>query len=220
MKKRSFRRFLGEGIEGLLVSGASLLTWPVSKRWLKDWGSRRAERDRSWFGDQFVSEAKHVYTRAIDIRAPAGFVWPWLVQFGFGRAGFYSYELLERLVGIPVTNVESIQPAMQNLAVGDKVFLHPKAPGIPVASVEPNRRLCFGDPEGAKSTESGNDPARSWSMYLEPNPHRGCRLILRGVEARKQETWWRRVLGSLEQSIDFVMEQRMLRTVKRLAEQA
>ena len=72
----------------------------------------------------------------IDIDAPAERVWSFVVQFGLGRAGFYSYELLERLVGIPVTNVESVEPAWQSLQLGDEVVLHPKAPGIPVAIIE------------------------------------------------------------------------------------
>jgi len=91
-----------------------------------------------------VAEKLEPHTRAVEIHAPAENVWPWIVQFGFGKAGFYSYELLERLVGIPVTNNETIEASMQSLAVGDEVLLHPKAPGIPVAiggAREPNCAL-------------------------------------------------------------------------------
>ncbi len=41
-----------------------------------------------------------VSTRAITIDAPPEEVWPWLVQIGCGRAGFYSHDWVERLVGM------------------------------------------------------------------------------------------------------------------------
>lgn len=74
--------------------GGVLCTWPLSRRWLKHWGSHLQEREQTWPGDHFVSPNHETYTRAIDIRAPAEVVWRWIVQFGLGRAGFYSYELL------------------------------------------------------------------------------------------------------------------------------
>jgi hypothetical protein len=134
MRHRSRVRFILEGIEGVGVTLAVLLTWPVSKRWLRNWGSLPEERERAWPGDEFVLPNHSTYTRAIDVTVPAPEVWPWLVQFGLGRAGFYSYELLERVVGIPVRNVESVVTGLQSLSVGDEVLLHPKAPGIPVAA--------------------------------------------------------------------------------------
>ncbi len=218
MKRRSRLRFVLEGVEGVLVLGAALSTWPLSRRWLKDWGSRPAERERGWPGDRYVSADHDATTRAIDIQAPADAVWPWIAQFGLDRAGFYSYELLERLVGIPVTNLESIEPAMQSLAVGDEIRLHPKAPGIPIADVAPGRRVCFGvDPAGRSDTAP--EPARSWSIYAEPAPAGSCRLVVRGcVEPLRNGSWLGRLAAALEAPVDFVMEQRMLRTIKRLAE--
>ena len=199
--------------------GATLCTWPLSRRWLENWGTRGAERTRSWLGDQFVSAAHDAHTRAIDVAAPADCVWPWIVQFGLGRAGFYSYELLERLVRIPVTNVESIEPTMQVLSVRDEIRIHPKAPGIPVAHVEPCRHVCFAALGDSGHGTAKPDPARSWSIYIEPTGATSCRLILRTcIEPLREPSWLERLAGALEQPIDFVMEQRMLRTVKRLAE--
>jgi len=218
-KHRSRLRFVLEGLEGLVVLPAFLLTWPVSKRWLDNWGSLPAERARIWPGDRLVAGQQKTYVRAIVIAAPAARVWRWVVQFGLGRAGFYSYELLERLVGIPVTNVENIEARLQSLTVADEILLHPKAPGIPVREIEEPRRICFGGEAAGASTAASPDPTRSWSIYIEPTDEASCRLVLRGcLEPLRDRSLAKRFGRALESPIDFVMEQRMLRTIKRLAE--
>ena len=218
-KRRSRARFLIEGIEGSLLLAASVCSWPLSRRWLRNWGSRPSERVRAWPGDRYVPLHRETRTRAIDIDAPADAVWPWVVQFGLDRAGFYSYELLERLAGIPVTNIESIDPTMQSLVVGDEIRLHPKAPGIPIVELLPGRHICFGQDNDAGSTGSRSGPARSWSIYLETAGSDACRLLVRGCTEQPPKLSWRKRLAmAIEAPIDFVMEQRMLRTIKRLAE--
>lgn len=219
MRHRSRLRFVLEGIEGVIVLGSVLCTWPLSKRWLKHWGSHLQERERTWPGDHLVSPRHVTCTRAIDVGAPAETVWPWIVQFGLGRAGFYSYELLEHLVGIPVTNVESLEPSMQSLAVGDEIHLHPKAPGVPIARLQPGRHICFGAVHDPDSTAARPDPIRSWSIYIEPAAAESCRVLLRScIEPLQNPSWLKRLAAALDEPIDFVMEQRMLRTIKRLAE--
>ena len=216
---RSTGRFLAEGIEGLAVSAAVVLTWFISKRWLANLGSVGGERSREWPGDHLVSDPETVYTRAITVHAPPESVWPWIMQFGLGRAGFYSYELLERVTGIPVRNVESVMPTMQTLEVGDEVRLHPKLPGIPVAEVKPGERLCFGVSAELEDRFEHPDPRRSWSIYLEPREAGGTRLVLRSCVGRlRRRTLTTRFVLCVEDPIDFVMEQRMLRTIRRLVE--
>ncbi len=219
MRYRSRIRFTLEGLEGIVILTGAMCTWPVSKRWLGNWGADFQERGRTWPGDHLVATKHHRYTRAIDIAAPADTVWPWVVQFGLGRAGFYSYELLERMVGIPVKNVESIEPTMQSLAVGDEIRLHPKSPGIPVALLDRGRHICFGTIDEPSSAALMPDPVRSWSIYVEPAPDGSCRLLLRGcVGPPSTPSWSKRLAAALEEPVDFTMEQRMLRTIKRLAE--
>jgi len=218
MTHRRWLRFAAEGVEGVVVLLLVLGTWPVSRRWLRNWGSTVAERERVWSGDAFVATPHEAYTRAVDVAASVDAVWRWVVQFGLGRAGFYSYELLERLVGIPVRNVERIVPEYQSLRVGDEIKLHPQAPGIPVAAVARGKHICFGRlGDGPEATPA--EPRRSWSIYLESQTAGSCRLLLRGcIEPLRRRTWLRRLGMALEAPIDFVMEQRMLRTVRRLAE--
>jgi hypothetical protein len=178
-------------------------------------GSQPNEREKVWPGDRFVSPNGDSYTRAIDILASSGAVWQWVVQFGLGRAGFYSYELLERIGGVPVTNLESVEPTMQSLAVGDEIRLHPKAPGIVVEDLLEERQICFVQYEaGADAT-----PAGSWSIYIVPTAAGSCRLVLRSCRQPLSEpSLLKRIGDAVEKPLDFVMEQRMLRTIKRLAE--
>lgn len=219
MKQRSFTRFVLEGLEGVAMTILVLPTWPITRRWLKDWGSSSAERERAWPGDHLASEPETVYTRAITIDAPRAKVWPWVVQFGLGRAGFYSYELLERIVGIPVKNIEEVAADFQHLSVGDEIKLHPTAPGIPVALLNPEGHVCFGRLPEEGAPDDLPDPNRSWSIYLQPEDSGASRLIVRGcVERLRVPTLGKRLSLAVEEPIDFIMEQRMLRSLKRLVE--
>ena len=215
---RSTLRFVLESAEGLALLPLVLLTWPVSRRWLENWGSRGDERARPWAGDKLVTSARHTYTRATDIAAADSEVWKWVVQFGLGRAGFYSYELFERLAGIPVKNVESVVAKLQSLSVGDAIRLHPKAPGIPVGLLEPGAHVCYGALDVSGESDSKPDPGRSWSMYILPTGPSSSRLVLRGcIESVRQPSLTKRLSLVLDAPIDFLMEQRMLRTIRRLA---
>ena len=219
MQYRTRARFIGEALEGIGLTLIVMSTWPVSRRWLRDWGSLPAERNRVWPGDTLVPQDHTTYTRGIDIAVTGDAVWPWLAQFGLGRAGFYSYELLERAVGIPVRNVESIIDDLPRLKVGDQILLHPQAPGIPVARLKEGHHICFGSLERPDSPIEQPDPARSWSMYVEPAAGHSSRLLLRScIEPLRAPTFLQRLANLLEEPLDFIMEQRMLRTIKRLAE--
>ncbi len=66
-------------------------------------------------------------TRAITVQAPAAAVWPWLVQLGQNRGGFYSYDALENLIGLNIHSAHEIKPEWQDLRVGeDYVTLDPQ----------------------------------------------------------------------------------------------
>lgn len=216
---RSRLRLLGETFEGLIFGVFILLTWPVTRIWLRNWGAQPGEVSRRWPGDAFVPHPEEVLTRAVSVRAPAGAVWPWVVQFGLERAGFYSYELLERAVGIPVRNVESVVSELQSLQVGDGIQLHPSAPPIPVAAVEPGRHVCFAQVGESDGEAPAMDPLRSWSIYLGESGGQGCRLLVRTCLGAVQKPSLAKSIGlAVEAPVDFLMEQRMLRTIKRLAE--
>lgn len=182
MKRRSRLRFILEGMEGVAMLSAATVTWPISKRWLQNWGASPAELAQRRQGDELLSPNLESLTRAIDIDAPANAVWQWVAQLGLDRAGFYSYELLERIAGIPVTNLESIEPAMQSLTVEDEIRLHPKAPGIPVEDWKPDGTSASGSKTGDTLRRSSSDlgpctssrspttPAGSWCEAVSRRP--------------------------------------------------
>jgi hypothetical protein len=72
----------------------AFLTAPLYRRWHLHWGAAPAEAAASLPGDTLLPRAQYRTTRAITIGAPPDAVWPWLVQVGCGRAGFYSNDLL------------------------------------------------------------------------------------------------------------------------------
>jgi hypothetical protein len=90
------------------------------------WGATDEEVRRTLPGDELDSSYGYrpISTRAITIDAPPEEVWPWLVQMGSGRAGFYTHEWVERLLFITYADGHSatrIHPEWQELHVGDKV---------------------------------------------------------------------------------------------------
>jgi hypothetical protein len=127
------------GLGGLAATGYASVIRP----WMLQWGSTTEERARPLPGDDIEPDAKYVTTRAVTIRAPAASIWPWLVQMGQDRAGFYTHNWVERLLqsGIPDTSV--IRPEWQQLRVGDLMRTNRdiggKPMGWPVAAVDPGQ---------------------------------------------------------------------------------
>jgi hypothetical protein len=102
------------------------------------WGATAEEIVGSMPGDDIVADARLVATRAITLASPPNEVFPWLRQMGFGRAGWYSYDLLDNLGR---RSAMCIHDEWQSLTTGDPV------PGGPVdfiaALVEPPRHLVL-----------------------------------------------------------------------------
>jgi hypothetical protein len=80
---------------GAVVAGSWAL-WRY-RGWHLRWGATDAEVAAPMPGDELVPSAPFWATRAVTIDAPPSEVWPWLVQVGFGRAGFYSYDWADNL---------------------------------------------------------------------------------------------------------------------------
>src|SRR5919202_2493215 len=121
--------------------------------WLIGWGATPAERAMALPGDDLVPAPAWQTTRAITIRAPAAAVWPWLIQHGQDRAGFYSYTWLENLVGADIHNADTVHPDWQARAVGEAIpMMRPDTAGaaglgeasvMRVAGVEPGWALVL-----------------------------------------------------------------------------
>lgn len=108
----------------------------LASRWRATWGVVAEEATAVLPGDGVVGDAMAVDTRGITIDAPPEKVWPWLVQMGYGRAGWYSYDRLD----MDRPSADAIVPEWQSLAVGDRLPTDPNG-GFEVRSVEPERSL-------------------------------------------------------------------------------
>jgi hypothetical protein len=130
-----------------------------------------SETRRTLPGDDLVPNA-HSFTHAITIERPRSDVWPWLVQMGAGRAGWYSYDRIDN-GGTP--SLARVAPELQEIAVGD-VF--PALPGVSegfiVLGFHAEHYLILGWPSAG-----GQPPMTTWAFVLEePRPGR-TRLIVR-----------------------------------------
>ena len=193
--------------------------------WHLNWGATADEASGPLPGDDLVPEPKTQATHAITIGAPPARVWPWLVQLGQDRAGFYSYTALENLFGCHMRNTYRVVPEWQRRAVGDGVVFHPKVPRVPVAVCDPERALVLGGPLDRKGRPApagapATGAATGWAFVLRDAGDGRTRLIV-----RLRGRWPDGVLGWLANYLfwepaHFVMERRMLLTLKRLAETA
>lgn len=93
---------------------------------LQHWGATPGEIAGPLAGDHLVPDARLVATRSITLGVPPTEVFPWLRQMGFGRAGWYSYDLLDNLGR---RSADRIHPEWQHVVTGDPV------PGGPAAFV-------------------------------------------------------------------------------------
>jgi hypothetical protein len=166
-------------------------------------------------GDEIVRAPTWTYTHAIRILAPRAAVWPWLVQIGQGRGGFFSYEVLENLVGCDIHNVPELRSELQQLRPGDRVRMHASGFGPSVSILEPGRALVLSSPPDANGSQA------TWAFYLHQTEDGVTRLIERGRQTAGKGILAKLGYGPyLIDPIGFVMSRKMLKTIKRLAEAA
>ena len=123
-KNKSSSRF----IAGIALGTGLALYHVVMRPWQLNWGATQTEARRRYPGDELVPHPAYQTTRAISIRTPVAEIWPWLVQIGYQRGGFYSYDRLENMSGLDITSADRIVPEYQHLAVGDSIRIAPETP--------------------------------------------------------------------------------------------
>ncbi len=130
-------------ILGAAAAGAVVAYKARIEPWWRSWGVDPDEAIRALPGDEIVGTPDVVDTRAVTIDAPPSAVWPWLVQMGYGRGGWYSYDAVD----MRGTSATEILPELQQLEVGDLLPTHPDG-GFVVRTVEPEHALVVSiDPE-------------------------------------------------------------------------
>lgn len=227
-------------VVGAGIAAASWIGYVSVRRWWSTWGVDQDEQTKTLPGDELIAEGRNLLTRGITIDAPPEAVWPWLVQMGYGRAGWYSYDRLD----MKGTSAEGILPEHQVLEVGDTVPTHPDG-GFEVKLVEPDRVLAlYVDTElveswqkpaesiskketpglamsgGMMSSSMPQEFKVSWTFVLEPAGPGRTRLIERtrgwfGAGSRGSKA----ALPLLGFGV-FVMTQRQMVEIKRRAERS
>lgn len=138
----------------------------VIRPWRLRWGATEAEAQRPMPGDGIVQRPDFDATRAITVNAHPDEIWPWLLQIGYRRAGWYSYDLIDNL-GIP--SADKVMAEMQYMAQGQRVFLSPDGrQSLRTIQVEPGLILW-----------SADDSSMTWCWGLYPVDGGHTRLITR-----------------------------------------
>ncbi len=206
------------GAGGAVLMAGGLLT-PFLRERRTVWGvdAKTAEKDHP--GDDLVPRPDWSWTHAVEIDAPANEVWPWIAQVGADRAGFYSYQWLENLVGCRLRNAESIHPDWE-LRQDDELRLHPGLPAFRVVRAEPPSCLIAYRLPDEDAVASGRSwAAASWAFVIEPLGAERCRLISRYRVAISSDLQAHLAFGAaLVEPIGFAMDRRMLLGVKKRAE--
>ena len=213
------------GLAALLATGASAY-WFAVRPWHLRWGATDEEIARPLPGDDLIPDAKLSSTHAITIHASPAEIWPWLVQLGQGRGGFYSYDWIENAMGLDIHTANRILPEFQDLKVTDTIPLAPDGFGLPVVILEPEQAMVLrGDtrlPSGDEmpALKPGEYLAAVWGFYLIGQADGTTRLVERWradyTPTVKNAVFYRAFL----EPGAFLMQRKMLLGIKTRAERA
>ena len=207
-----------------VVGAAGLGALVFARRKLRNLGATCAERRATLPGDEIVPGVKSPSTMAVTIDLPPSEVWPWLVQMGCDRAGFYSWDRLDN-GGRP--SATEIHPEWQTLAVGDRIVCTPDGKAwFDVERLEPERVLVLRSSIDVRR-RTPFDPAGPrprffvdgvWTFVLDELPQGKTRLVVRSLGIARP----RPLLGPANlvfwDPAHVVMQTRQLRNLKRLVE--
>jgi hypothetical protein len=223
-------------VVGSAVAAVGWAACATTMRWYRTWGIDPAEAGKVLPGDDLVPDPTACDTRGLTIDAPPEAVWPWLVQMGYGRGGWYSYDAVD----MKGASAGTIQPEHQSLEVGDVVPTDPGG-GFVVKVVESEQALVlYIDPEvlaarkaatmpvavtpglamSGKFLETATPPQFTavWTFVLEPLAGGRTRLLERFRVRMDGASAGSRFLAPLLGFGVFVMTQRQMLGLRTRAE--
>lgn len=195
---------MGHGIEALRIAFDG---WRSVK-------ASRVERTRPLPGDMLIADPFGTLTHAITIGCGPHAVWPWLVQMGAGRAGWYSYDALDNAHR---PSASRLVPELQDLAIGQMFPALPGATGgFVVLAFGTGRWLLLGFPD------ADGTPLVTWAFVLEDGPGGSTRLIVRvrGARGYRFHGWPAWLSRPAIRLVHFIMQRKQLLGVARRAEAA
>lgn len=179
----------------------------VYRPWQRNWGSTEQEINRRMPGDEIITAPTFIATRAVTIRDRPEAIWPWIVQIGYKRAGFYSWDRLDN-DGIP--SADRIMPEYQGLKVGDRVPMAASAYAEVLEMDPPHSMLWVFRGKG-----QWENATWAWGLYEEDAGH--TRLVSR---LRVTYKWTRPSIVPMlvTDVVELVMMRECLLGIKRRAE--
>jgi hypothetical protein len=170
-----------------------------------------AERQAARPGDDLIARPDVVMDRAFTVAAPPAMVWPWLVQLGKQRAGWYLPAAAERFLPPGRRAAHGIRLAWQQLGPGDVI---PDYGGrdetFQVAAIEPESALVYRSARGRMNV--------TWSITLLPVQPAGTRVHLRLRLGPVRRPWLARSAGEFIDALTIAAMAAGLR--ERLADRA
>ena len=183
------------------------------RNWQMTWGATAGDINRPMLGDKLLVEPELNATRGVEISATPDEIWPWIVQIGYKRAGFYGFDNLDNG---GFRSSQKMLSQFQNLQAGDSI------PGgeykgktynlLEVVEMNPQKEMLWvflkGTPwEGA-----------TWSWGLYRIDDKRTRLISRLRQNYKLESFQEIISWSLIDAIEILMMRTTLRGIKYRAE--
>ena len=205
----------------LVLDALTAVPWfvasPLVRAWHLRWGATPDEVHGSMPGDEVVPRAQFNATRAVTVDAPPARVWPWIVQLGYRRAGFYTYDLIDNA---GQRSAERILEEYQHPAAGDLMPMFKELHGLAIAytvtAFETDRWMVW-----VHRPNPTEEPDSTWTWRLTPLPGGGTRLVTRMKQDYRWQTPSLAVFNFILMELgDFAMERRMLKGIKRRAESA
>lgn len=143
----------------IAITATVIIYFAWLRDWQMNWGATTEETTRYMAGDELLENPSFNTTRAVNIKASAEKIWPWIVQMGYKRAGFYAFDKLDN-AGIP--SAERIIQEYQNLQIGDSMTF------LQVVEMEPNKSMLWVFLKGAGPWENAT---WSWGLYKIDDAH-------------------------------------------------
>lgn len=210
------------GVLGCLaVAGYALVVRPRLIRW----GATDEELARTYPGSELIPDGQRAATMAVTIERPPAEVWPWLVQMGWERAGWYSWDCLDNGGR---RSAREIHPEWQDLGIGD--CLSAWSPGGPVAAwevvaLEPRRFLGLRGLSDLGGHRLDPDQPRPpayveglWGFLLEEKGPGCTRLVVSGYQCVRPRWLERAVNFCLYPPVHWIMQTRQFARVKQNVE--
>jgi hypothetical protein len=171
---------MGNVAKRITETAALLAVLYGARRYYRNWGATKAECETRLPGDALVGNPAIQTTEAVYVDAPPAAVWPWLLQMGQDRGGFYGFEGLKNLAGLRHRDADRVHPEWQQFAVGDTVRLVPEGwMGLPdgvtlsVTEIVPEKYVVL------NAAREGSPCNAVWSFHLQPHWEDRVRLLTR-----------------------------------------